>query len=123
MERKVTIEEVCSILEIPVSSYAVKEHMSSEQAKVALEEFKAIVKRQKVVLSKKHHPDKPNGDEEKLKRINATVDLVMKLEITILKQKPKTVVFRSYYNPSGHPFENPDANDNSTSSGTFFRFK
>lgn len=113
MKQKVPIEDVCSILEIPVSSWAVKGHLNSEQANLALEEFKAIAKKQKIILSKKYHPDKIGGDEEKLKEINATIDLVMKLKITILKPKPQNITF--HFNVS--------SNNNSTSSASFFHFR
>lgn len=115
MEKKVPIEDVCKILEIPVSFWIVEKSMSSEQAKVALGEFKDIVKNQRKVLAKKYHPDMPRGDELKMKVINDMVDIVMKLEITVLKPKPQKIKFHFYSNTSRGSFFNDGSTD-------FFRF-
>ncbi len=117
--QKVRIDDVCRILEIPVSSYGLDEHMSKEKAEKALQDFKDLVKKQHRVLAKKYHPDKTGGDDEKIKEINATIDLVMKLEITRVQQpRPQNVHFHFSSNPFGG-----FTDDSTTSNETFAGFK
>jgi len=108
-QKQVPIEDVCKILEIPLSSWKLIGKMSVEQARINLEEFKTIVKKQKRILAKKYHPDKTgNEDDTKIKEVNNVIDLVMKLEITVMQRKPQPTQFRF------HSF----TSDASTSTGT-----
>lgn len=116
-QQKVPIEDVCKVFEIPISSWAVRGHLSVEQARTALEEFKAIVKTQRKMLAKKYHPDKTGGDDTRIKKINAMYDVVMKLEITVLRQRPQPHTIKFHFS------SNPFSNDSSTESSNFFRFR
>ncbi|MCP4366784.1 MAG: hypothetical protein GY797_01530 [Deltaproteobacteria bacterium] len=88
-QKKVPIEEVCRILEIPVSSWKLDSKMSVEQAMKFVEEFKVMVKKQRKVLAKKYHPDKTGGDDTRIKQVNNMVDIVDKLEITKIPRRPQ----------------------------------
>ena len=110
------IEDICSILELPVSSYGLDERMSKDEADKALQDFKDLVKKQWRVLAKKYHPDLPSSGEAELARmqeINATIDIIMKLKITKIAQKPRPQNVQFHFT-SQNPF-----GDNSTTSGTY----
>lgn len=123
MEKQVRIEDLCCILEIPVSSYGLSSVMPKEQAEEALQDFKDLVKKQHRVLVKKYHPDLPSSgdfEESRMKEVNGAVDLIMKLSITRVKQKPVA------QNVHFHFSQNPFFNDSTTSanfSGSFQEFK
>ena len=91
--KPVRIEDICRILEIPVSKYGLNERMPKEHAQKVLQDFKDLVKKQHRVLAKKYHPDKTGGDDEKIKEINATIDLIMKLEIQRIPQRRQKMQF------------------------------
>lgn len=118
MQRKIQIHEVLTILELPLNSWKLnKTRISSNQAKLLLIEFKKLVKKQHHVLVKKYHPDIPaNGEQEelKMKQINSVVDIVMKLEITIIPRRPQRVTVR-FHRTTG--FSN-----SSTTSSNFYSF-
>ena len=108
--QKVPIEEVCRILELPVSSWTLQRDMSVEQAQQSIDDFKNLVKTQRRELAKKYHPDKTGGDDSKIKQINNMVDIVNKIEITKMQRKlqPQNIRF--------HFSSNPFGNSNSTTS-------
>jgi len=120
-QKKVPIEEVCRVLELPVSSWKLNPKMSIEQAQQFVEEFKAMVKKQRKVLAKKYHPDKTGGDDTRIKQINNMVDVVMKLEITRVQRRPQPQNIRFHF--SSNPFGG-SSSDSTSSSGSFggFRF-
>jgi len=100
-QKQIPIEEICRILEIPMSSWGLVGNLNAEQAKLKLEEFQALVKEQKKILSKKYHPDKTgNEDDTKIKEINNIIDKVMELKI-LIQRKPTPRFFRYTINPSG----------------------
>jgi len=93
-QQKVPIEEVCRILELPVSVWKLNPKMGVEQAQSFVEEFKELVKKQRKILAKKYHPDKTGSDDSRIKQINNMVDIVMKLEITAQRrQRPQNIRF------------------------------
>ena len=92
MEQKVSIGDVCRILEIPMGNYGLKKQTKKEEAKKALQDFKDLVKKQWRVLAKKYHPDLPSSGKyelAKMKDTNACIDLIMKLEIIKIPQRPQ----------------------------------
>jgi len=120
-QQTMSIEVICNILEIPVSSYGLNERMPKEQAEKALQDFKDLVKKQHRVLAKKYHPDLPSSEEFELgrmKEINATIDLIMKLKITRMKPKPPVMQF--HFHSSGG-FSGNSTNASSFSGFTFYR--
>jgi hypothetical protein len=54
--------------------------------------FKKLVRKQKRVLSRKYHPDKPGGNLEKMKAVNNVVDYIQTLVIE--PPRPQPVFFR-----------------------------
>ena len=90
--RQIRIEDVLRILELPASACTLNPNMNYEQAVEAVDNFKAIVAKQKKVLWKKYHPDIPgNGEEEKnkLQEINNVLDIVKVFKI--IKAQPQPV--------------------------------
>lgn len=121
-QQKMSIEVICNILEIPVSSYGLNERMSKEQAEKALQDFKDLVKKQWRILAKKYHPDLPSsGDYElnRMKEVNATIDLIMKLKITQMKPKPPIMKF--HFHSSGG-FSGNNTTSSTFSGFTFYRY-
>ena len=107
MEKKIHIDEVLMVLELPFGSYKVEESMTREEAEISLQEFKDLVKTQKRVLVKQYHPDLPkNGkdEEEKLKEILSIIELVEKLSIIKIQPRPKPMEFTMRFRFDGQPF-------------------
>lgn len=118
-QKPVRIEDICRILEIPVSAYGLNERMQKEDAEKALQSFKNIVKKQHRMLAKKYHPDKTGGDDEKIKEINATIDLIMKLKIQKMPQ-PRRQTMQFHFHSSQGSFHNDST---AGSCGSFGGFK
>lgn len=119
-QKQIRIEDICNLLEIPVSYYGLNERMPKEQAEKALQDFKDLVKKQHRVLAKKYHPDKTGGDDEKIKEINAIIDLIMKLKITKVQRREPKMTFH-FYGGQGTGRANW-SNDSTTSNGGFGSF-
>lgn len=120
-QQKMRIEDICRILEIPVSSYGLNGNMPKEIAEKALQNFKDIVKKQHRILAKKYHPDLPSSgehEEMKMKEINATIDLIMKLKITKTKPPAPTMQFHFH----SHSFGGSTWTNNSTTDSAFCGF-
>lgn len=115
-QKKVPIEEVCRILELPVTSWTLEHYMDREEAEKCVQDFKDLVKKQRKTLAKKYHPDMPTGDELRMKEINDMVDVVNKLVITKIPQRPQAQNIRFHFamNPFG---------ERSTQGSTQFDFR
>ncbi len=111
-KQKVKIEDLCSVLEMPLRAWTLTPDMHPEEARIRLAAFKLFAKDQRNILAKRYHPDMPKGDIEKMAEVNAMYDVVKELEITIKQVKPRPTVvhFRTF---SGSVFTN------SSSSSTF----
>lgn len=99
-----TINEICEVLELDISVWKLSnKKLTVEQAKLELQIFKDLVKRQRKTLAKKYHPDKTGGDDTKIKEINNVVDAVMELSIHIKKGRTftqSTPIFYSFTDSS-----------------------
>jgi len=118
MQQKVHINDILTTLELPMDSCKLMSARSPEEAKGILIEFKALVKKQHRILVKKYHPDLPvNGDkeEEKIKQINAMIDVVNNLKIHRVPPKPQRVTVR-FYRSTGF------ASSGSSTSSNFYSF-
>jgi len=123
MQNQIKIEDICNILEISPNSYGLHGNMQKEEAEIALQDFKGIVKKQHRVLAKKYHPDLPSSGESelaKMKEINSTIDLIMKLKITRVAPKSQNIHFIRRQGFGGMTWSN---NSSSTSSSNFNEFK
>ena len=89
-QNNISIQDACTILELPLSVWTLHQRMDFKQAVECLESFKIVVKTQRKLLAKRYHPDKANGDDSKMKEINNIVDLLMKVKL----QPPKPMVIR-----------------------------
>lgn len=100
MQKKIQINEVLTILELPMNSWTLNNlQISIEEAKILLKEFKVLVKKQHRILIKKYHPDIPaNGqiEENKMKQINAVMDVIKQLKILQQPPRPQKVTVRFY---------------------------
>ena len=114
-QKKIPIEEVCRILELPVSSWKLQGSMNKEQAEQCLKEFKMLVKTQRRKLAKYYHPDKTGKDDSKIKQINNIVDIVNKMEIKI-QRRPQNQWQYFHSSPSF-------SGDTATSTGSFAGFR
>ena len=82
-----------AILEMPESSLSFLK-VDYQTAVSGLDEFKAIVKRQRRLLAIQYHPDKEHGKQERMKEINAAVDLLLMLRIERPRPQPRVIVFQ-----------------------------
>ena len=110
MQNKLSIMDACTVLEIPLSAWNVRQSRSADEAKSKLIKFKELVKAQKRILSKKYHPDKNDGDDTKIKEINNIIDILMKVEIILPPPPRQTIVHFTSHNWSS----------TTTSSTTFY---
>lgn len=123
-QKKLHVNEISSTLELPKDVWKLDEQMSVDQAQIVLDEFKALVKKQHKVLVKKYHPDLPgNGEKEetKMKEVNAMIDVIMNLKITLLKPKTPKIIqdFEAHF----RPFNRDETPSHASDSFTFrFRF-
>jgi|GEM_PF-3360581 len=69
---------------------------SFEQLSKAFDEFKKIVKQRYLAKAKRLHPDKVNGDQEKMKDLNAAYDLFKKLKIERPRPQPRVVIVHNF---------------------------
>ena len=111
-EKKLSIEEVCRVLELPIDSWTLEGNSGKEKAEKSLQDFKDLVKKQKRTLAKKYHPDKTGGDDTKIKEINSMIDLIMKLEITKIPQRVRPRNVRFHFS-SNSPFHNSSGKETS----------
>ena len=122
-QKQVHKNEICKILEIPVSSWKIEGQPTKKVAMKRLEEFKILAKKQHHMLVKRYHPDLPkNGDkeEEKLKKINAIMDIVKKLKIIEPKPTPRHVIF---HGGVFHSFGNTSTSATGSTSTNSFTFR
>jgi len=97
------IQQALAILELPLDSFNIPRNIHPNFAIQKLEEFKEVIKSQRKKLVKKYHPDLQNGNEEKMKLINNTVDELMKIQIQIRPPMPRImhiVINHSFRNSS-----------------------
>lgn len=120
-KQQLHVNEISSTLELPNDVWKLDERMSVDQAQRVLDEFKVLVKKQHKVLAKKYHPDLPgNGEKEesRMKEVNAMIDVIMNLKITLLR--PKVMHnFESHF----RPFSNGFSDNTSTANSFTFRFR
>lgn len=112
-QKKVSIKEVCKILELPIDSWTLNPGMPIKQAVKCIKQFKELVKKQRKILAKNYHPDKTGGDDTKIKQINNIVDVVDKLEIQPVRQPTMTVHFSNFSGVS----------DSTSTTGSFYGYK
>lgn len=103
-----------TILEMPESSLHFLK-VDYQTAVSGLPEFKAIVKKQRRLLAIQYHPDKEHGSNERMKEINAAVDLLLMLRIERPRPQPRVIVFR--YSGS---FVNTTSTTSTTTATTMF---
>ena len=97
--QKVHIHKILKILELPPDSWKLMNAKSFEEAKMILVNFKALVKKQHRILVKKYHPDLPaNGEkeEDKIKQINAMIDVVKGIKLHQAPPQPQMIKIRVF---------------------------
>lgn len=87
MQKQINLVELIAVLGFPDTCLDWL-RLDYHSAIVGLREFKKAVEKQRRVLSKTYHPDKQNGDLERMKAINETADFLLTLKI----QPPQRVV-------------------------------
>jgi hypothetical protein len=109
------INQALDILELAHSTFDVMSAPNSNLAAKKLNDFKDLVKKQRKLLTKKYHPDLPDGNQEKMKLINNVVDELLKIQIQI--QRPVQVVYTHVFYSNGNG--NYSDSTSSTTSTTF----
>jgi esterase/lipase len=115
-QKKITIQEILKILELPSNVWQLHNQTTYENACKFMDDFKKLAKKQQHKLVKKYHPDLiKNGKEEesKLKEINSAIDIIMKITINRQVQRPRVVIFRSF---------NSFTSTNNTSTSTYYTY-
>lgn len=82
-----------SILEMP-ERYLSFLQADYHNAITGLPGFKKTVKQQYRRLALQYHPDKNNGNDRRMKEINAAVDLLLQLRIEPPRTQPVRIVFQ-----------------------------
>lgn len=90
-KQDLNILELIALLEISESSLGFLK-VDYQTAVLGLPKFKDIVRKQRRLLTKKHHPDLMGGDSELMKNINAATDLLLKIEIQQPKPQPRVII-------------------------------
>ncbi len=81
-KKEISIQEALTILELPLNSYSFNPNLSFDLISKQLEEFKNLISNQRKKLAFKYHPDlSKDKNEDKMKEINNTVDLINNLKI------------------------------------------
>lgn len=93
MQKQIDLFELIAVLSLPNTCLNWL-RLDYHNALIGLRDFKKAVEKQRRVLALKYHPDKQNGDLERMKAINEAADILLALRI----QPPQrvVVVFRSY---------------------------
>lgn len=101
MKHTYTLKEIMEGLELDPSIFPLKPNMGFEEASKKLIVFKEIIKKQRKLLAKKYHPDKPGniGKEDKMKKVNNLSDMVLNMQIEIKQPKvfQRIYVYRHQY--------------------------
>lgn len=95
---QINIQLLAGILELPQNLpnkiMTSLKNGRNKEAQELLAELKVKARKQRRVLAKKYHPDVTGGSDEKIKRINHVVDLILKSRIILPKPRPDVVMFR-----------------------------
>jgi len=117
--QKVHIHKILKILELPPDSWKLMNAKSFEEAKTILNEFKVMAKKQHHILVKKYHPDLPaNGEkeEDKIKQVNAMIDVVKGIKLQQAPPQPQMIKIRVFRTNTF------TGTSNSTTSTNFYNF-
>ena len=109
------INQALDILELAHSTFDVMSAPNPNLAAKKLNDFKDLVKKQRKLLTKKYHPDLPDGNQEKMKLINNVVDELLKIQIRI--QRPVQVVYTHVFYSQGNGYYSDSSS--STTNTTF----
>jgi len=121
MDKTLNIPVIAKILEIdPLVFQPLVRAMQHGEVKAAnkkLDKIKVIVRKRRRHLAKKYHPDKNGGGDEKIKEINALIDMLLKTRIVAPpRPKPTVVMYRSSFMYGG----TTSATDTSTTTTYYF---
>ena len=99
MQTEFNIQELLAKIELPLNALdKLQKARCVSVAQQGLNDFKQIVKEQRRVLAKRHHPDK-GGDEKRMQEINNICDWILGSEIIMPVQQP-IVTYYSYFSTS-----------------------
>ena len=93
MNKQINILGLIALLEMPESCLNFLK-VDYQTAISGLDEFKGVVKKQRRLLAIQYHPDKEYGSNERMKEINAAVDLLLMLRIERPRPQPRVIVFQ-----------------------------
>ena len=96
MSGNINMQAVLKLLELPMDSANPLINILNSNPSVAqpfLTKFKLLIRKQRRILAKKYHPDIYKDGDNRMKRINNIIDMLLKSRIML----PQPVVIRTYH--------------------------
>lgn len=95
MRQQIDLIALITVLEMPKSCLDFLA-LDYQAAVSGLQGFKAAVKKQRRLLAIQYHPDKEDGNDKRMKEINAAVDLLLKLAIERPQPQSRTIIVQVF---------------------------